>query len=132
MIKKKKDREAEIPTSSLADIAFLVLVFFLLTTTIDVDKGITLTLPAKGEEKQIRQKNISNILINAEGQVLFDDQPVPIYNIRELVREKLLQNDKLLFSLKTDRETDYEVYVKVLDQVKQGGAKRISIAEPDK
>ncbi|HHL71859.1 MAG TPA: biopolymer transporter ExbD [Bacteroidetes bacterium] len=131
MIKKKK-RESEIPTSSLADIAFLVLVFFLLTTTIDVDKGITLTLPAKGEETKIREKNISNILINAEGQVLFDDQPVPVYNIREVVREKLLQNDKLIFSLKTDRETDYEVYVKVLDQVKQGGAKRISIAEPDK
>ncbi len=131
MIKKKK-RETEIPTSSLADIAFLVLVFFLLTTTIDVDKGITLTLPAKGEETKIREKNISNILINAEGQVLFDDQPVPVYNIREVVREKLLQNDKLIFSLKTDRETDYEVYVKVLDQVKQGGAKRISIAEPDK
>ena len=44
----RKKKEAEIPTSSLADMAFLLLTFFLVTTTIDVDKGITLVLPAKG------------------------------------------------------------------------------------
>ena len=55
----------EINAGSMADIAFLLLIFFLVTTTIDVDRGIGLTLPAKGEETEVRSKNISNLLINA-------------------------------------------------------------------
>ncbi len=131
VVEKKKERSAEIPTASLADIAFLVLIFFLVSSTIDVDKGISLVLPAKGETKDIRKENISNLLVNAQGEVLLDDQIVPIPMIKTVVREKLAQNDKLIISVKTDRETAYEVYIKVMDQLKQAGAKRISLAEPD-
>jgi len=132
VVEKKKERSAEIPTASLADIAFLVLIFFLVSSTIDVDKGISLVLPAKGETKDIRKENISNLLVNAQGEVLLDDQIVPIPMIKTVVREKLAQNDKLIISVKTDRETAYEVYIKVMDQLKQAGAKRISLAEPDR
>lgn len=131
VVEKKKERSAEIPTASLADIAFLVLIFFLVSSTIDVDKGISLVLPAKGETKDIRKENISNLLVNAQGEVLLDDQIVPIPMIKTVVREKLAQNDKLIISVKTDRETSYDVYIKVMDQLKQAGAKRISLAEPD-
>ena len=132
VVEKKKQRESEIPTASLADIAFLVLIFFLVSSTIDVDKGIGLVLPAKGQETKIREKNISNLLINAQGEVLLDNEIVAIPMIKNVVREKLAQNDKLIISLKTDRDTEYQVYIKVLDQLKQAGAKRISLAEPDK
>lgn len=132
MVEKKKERSAEIPTASLADIAFLVLIFFLVSSTIDVDKGIGLVLPAKGQETQIREKNISNLLINAEGEVLLDDQPIVIPLLKTVVREKLMENDKLIISVKTDRDTDYQVYINVMDQLKQAGASRISLAEPDK
>lgn len=132
VIEKKKERNSEIPTASLADIAFLVLIFFLVSSTIDVDKGIGLVLPAKGQETKIREKNISNLLINAQGEVLLDNEIVAIPMIKTVVREKLAQNEKLIISLKTDRETEYQVYIKVLDQLKQAGAKRISLAEPDK
>lgn len=134
---KKKERNIEIPTASLADIAFLVLIFFIVVSTIDVDKGITLTLPAPGEEKQIRQKNISNLLINAAGQVLLDDELIPIPTIKNRVRDKLSQNELLIVSVKTDRETEYEIYIHVLDELKQAFVlanlpPRISLAEPDK
>jgi len=65
MLKKKKRREAEVPTSSLADMAFLLLIFFLVTTTIDVDKGIGLVLPQKGETVEVRSHNICNLLVSA-------------------------------------------------------------------
>lgn len=132
VVEKKKTRDAEIPTSSLADIAFLVLIFFLVSSTIDVDKGISLVLPAKGEEKQVREKNITNLLINAQGEVLLDNELVAIPMIKNVVREKLAENEKLIISLKTDRDTEYQIYIKVLDQLKQAGATRISLAEPDK
>lgn len=133
---KKKERSIEIPTASLADIAFLVLIFFIVCSTIDVDKGLTLVLPAPGETKEIRRDNISNLLVNASGQVMLDDQLTPLAAVKNVVRDKLMQNDKLIISLKTDRDTQYEVYIRVLDEVKQAFVlanlpPRISLAEPD-
>ncbi len=132
LLEKKKKREAEVPMASLADIAFLLLIFFLVTTTIDVDRGIGLTLPAKGEETEVRTKNISNLLINAQGEVLIDDEVISVNDISRVVREKLIANPKLIISVKTDRETKYEYYVEALDQLKMANATRISIAEPEK
>ncbi|MGH1363025.1 MAG: ExbD/TolR family protein [Calditrichia bacterium] len=133
MLKKREKAPVEIPSSSMADIAFLLLVFFLVCTTINVDKGLDLILPPDEdvEEIEINRKNITNILINDNGDVLIDSSPVSIREINRLIREKLEENDKLIVSLKTTRGTKYEIYIAVLDQLKESGAKRISIADPD-
>jgi len=125
-VEKRRSWTAEIPTASQADIAFLLLIFFIVTTTIDVDKGIGLTLPAKGQETQVRTKNITNLLINAQGQVLLDNE------INRVIGQKLNQNENLIVSVKTDRETKYDVFIQVLDELKIANATRISIAEPEK
>ncbi len=131
LLDKRKKNPAEIPTSSLADIAFLLLVFFLVTTTIDMDKGLTLVLPAPGEEKEIPKENISNLLINAAGMVMMDEVPLTISEIRKIAKTKMAENPNLIFSVKTDRETKYQDFVSVLDQLKMANATRISIAEPE-
>jgi len=132
VVEKKKERSSEIPTSSLADIAFLLLVFFLVTTTIDVDKGIGLVLPPKGEAKEVSKKNITNLLINEEGSVMIDEQITDIRNIKNIIRDKIAQNPNIIVSVKTDQRTKYQYYIQVLDQLKQANAKKISIAEPEK
>ena len=59
MAKKRRFKGGEIPTSSMADIAFLLLIFFLVTTTIDTDKGLGIVLPPPGDmEIEIRKENI--------------------------------------------------------------------------
>ena len=126
---KKRLRAGEIPTASMADIAFLLLIFFLVTTTIDMDKGLGLVLPPKGEEKEIPKRNISNILINARGDILLDKEPIQMRDIRQVVLEKMAVNDKLIFSVKTHPKARYQAYVNVLDQLKMANATRISIAE---
>ncbi|MCH2446445.1 MAG: biopolymer transporter ExbD [Candidatus Marinimicrobia bacterium] len=126
---KKRIRAGEIPTASMADIAFLLLIFFLVTTTIDMDKGLGLVLPPKGEEKEIPKRNISNILINARGDILLDKEPIQMRDIRQVVLEKMAVNDKLIFSVKTHPKARYQAYVNVLDQLKMANATRISIAE---
>ena len=131
MIKKKARRTAEIPTASLADIAFLILIFFLATTTIDIDKGLGLTLPAKGESKSIKKKNITNLLINQQGEILLDEEVVEIKNIRKILSRKLDANELLIVSVKADMQAEYGVYINVLDQIKQAGVTRISLAEPE-
>lgn len=115
----------------MADIAFLLLIFFLVVTTIDVDKGLGLTLPPKGEDIEVRSQNICNILVNAQGAVLIDEKPAQINLINEIITRRITENPKLIISLKTARETKYEVYIRVLDQLKIAGAKRISLAEPE-
>ncbi len=132
-IKRNRERsEPEIPSASLPDIVFQLLIFFLVTTTIDVDKGLDLILPPPGEMQiKIPEKNISNILINDAGQILIDQEIVPVEEVDNIVRDKLLVNDKLVVSVKTARKTKYEIYIKVIDQLKKAGATRISIAEPE-
>ena len=76
MNKKRRFKGGEIPTSSMADIAFLLLIFFLVTTTIDMDKGLGIVLPAEGEELEIKKTNILNCLINSQGNVLLGGDPV--------------------------------------------------------
>lgn len=129
---KKKERDVEIPSSSMADIAFLLLVFFLLTTTIDMEKGLDLTLPGDDEkEVKIPPENLTNILIDANGNVLMKNQQIKMSEIKDNVMEKIRNNPNMVFSLKTVRDTPYEDFIECFDQLKAGGAKKISIADPD-
>ena len=91
---KKRIKAGEIPSGSMADIAFLLLIFFLVTTTIDMDKGLGLVLPPKGEEKEIPKKNISNILLNSRGEVLLDKEPISIRDLRSVIIKKMTSKDK--------------------------------------
>ncbi len=130
-LRKKERTESEIPTSSMADIAFLLLIFFLVTTTIDIDTGINMTLPPKLEDDQepppVKERNILKILVNAQGQVLLEDEPSAVNLIREEVIRHVQNNgqdpryaeasDKAIVSIKTDRQTPYDVYVQTLDEV---------------
>tara|TARA_Y100000588_G_C14054196_1_gene838611 strand:- start:494 stop:892 length:399 start_codon:yes stop_codon:yes gene_type:complete len=131
MIKKSRPEAEEINSSSMADIAFLLLVFFLVTTTISMDKGLSLVLPPVGEELEVNRKNITNILINESGKVLFDEKPAKTRDVARLVAEKIRQNEKMIFSVQTHSRTKYSDYIAVLDQLKIANAKRISIANPD-
>ena len=128
---KRRFRGGEIPTSSMADIAFLLLIFFLVTTTIDIDKGLGLVLPAEGETIEIKKKNILNCLINSSGMVLLGGEPVKLKDVSRIVKEKLRENNKLIISVKTHEKTHYKDYVAIIDQLKIAEATRISIADSD-
>ncbi len=129
MIKKRKIAQAEIPTSSMADIAFLLLLFFLVATVIDVDTGIGLTLPEyippdEIEEVKVDPDRMAAILINENGDVLVDGKPTSVFQIKNILKPRiqskieLPSNKKLIVSVKTDRKTSYNPYIQALDQVK--------------
>ena len=130
MIKKQRRPMQEINSSSMADIAFLLLVFFLVTTTISMDKGISLVLPSEGNELEVNRKNIVNILMNESGKVLLDDKPIKVKTIRGIVEGKLARNPNLIFSVQTHPRTKYQDYLNILDQLKEAKATKISIANP--
>jgi biopolymer transport protein ExbD len=106
----------------MADITFLLLLFFLVTTTIDVDTGIGIVLPPPPEETEqvkVKTENLLKVLVNAAGEVLLDDELTSVSQIHEIVKNKIKANEKLIISVKVDRETPYRVYIATLDEIKQ-------------
>ncbi len=127
MIKKKKIPEATIPTASMADIAFLLLLFFLVATVIDVDTGLGITLPEINEDQtevKIDPSRMAAVLVNENGDVLINGEVVPVFQIKDLLKVRIAskndlpKNKKMIVSLKTDRKTVYNVYIAALDQIK--------------
>ena len=120
----------EVNSSSMSDIAFLLLVFFLVTTTISLDKGISLILPSEGNELEVNRKNIVSILINDRGKILMDEQPINVNQIKSKAMKKITANNNIIFSVVTHKNTEFDDYILVLDQLKQANATKISIANP--
>lgn len=132
MLKKRSRKEVEIPTSSMADIAFLLLIFFLVTTTIDTDTGIYMELPPPLEEDvpppEIPSRNLLNVLVNAQGDVLIDGEFVSLREIRPYVKRFVDNHGRdprlsdspqdAIVSFKTERRASYEMYIRVLDEIR--------------
>ncbi len=120
-----------IPDSSLADVAFLLLIFFIATTTVAEEFGLSLILPAKGgvqNATQINRKNVMIISTDATGKTFFvDDEPTPLHAIKDLVKEREAANPKLVVSVEPDKAAPYNAMVDILDELKLAGASRISL-----
>ena len=130
MRKRKIQYERAIPTSSMADIAFLLIVFFLVTTTLNRDKGIGMVLPPMGQTKPVPRKNVCHVWINAQGEIAVEGDLTPLGALRENIRNRIAANPHLVVSVQADQDTDYGVFVDVLDELKLAQATRISIASP--
>ena len=128
MISKRKRKVDEVNSSSMADIAFLLLVFFLVTTTISMDNGINIILPAEGSNKDVNTEDIINVVLAADGSIVFDEKLKNIYEIKSLVENEIRKNKNMIFSIKTSTRADYQDYVALLDEFKKAKAKKISIA----
>ncbi|MBK8946508.1 MAG: biopolymer transporter ExbD [Ignavibacteriae bacterium] len=126
--KKKTRPGGEFSAASMADITFLLLLFFLVTTNIDVDTGIGMVLPEYVPEDERIEQPLSKdrlvaILVNENGDVLLNNEIIAIPQIKDLLKERikskidLPKNKKLVVSIKTDRETNYNIFIQTLDQV---------------
>ncbi|APG65158.1 hypothetical protein LPB136_07260 [Tenacibaculum todarodis] len=140
----KKD-SPEINAGSMADIAFLLLIFFLVTTTMDVDSGILKKIPQKEKNPppiDIKQKNLLEITINKNNQLFINEQTVAISELKEIALNfidngggfnKDGQNcswcngdknpkssdhpTKAVIAIEADRNADYGTYITVLDNL---------------
>ena len=123
----------EIPSASMADIAFLLLIFFLVTTVFPKDKGLAIVLPEEQAEQEVSQKNILHILVQPSGIVdLKRGESQQIQQIRpdeleSIWRQEVAQNPNLIAAVKTHPEADYRYMIDVLDSLQSAGAERISL-----
>tara|TARA_B100000427_G_scaffold258514_1_gene222486 strand:+ start:31 stop:627 length:597 start_codon:yes stop_codon:yes gene_type:complete len=133
----------EVNAGSMADIAFLLLIFFLVTTTIETDSGISRKLPPIEENEEdviIKQRNIFTVLLNGKDQILVEDELMDLEDIRAAAIEFLDNGggtgddgcdyckgkrdpkssdnpDKAIISLKNERETSYAAYISVQNEL---------------
>ena len=130
---KTRDRmNNEINAGSMADIAFLLLIFFLVTTTIAEDKGILVKLPPWSDEEpditRLKERNVYSVLVNAQNQLLVREEPMRLADLRENAKEFISNPRRLenmaespknaIISLKNDRGTNYETYLAVYNELK--------------
>jgi biopolymer transport protein ExbD len=133
----------EVNAGSMADIAFLLLIFFLVTTTIETDSGLNRKLPPLEDQVDppiTREKNIFTVLVSKNDQLLVEEKLADIEDLRSLAisfldngggvgdeaceycqgerNESSSDNpDKAIISLKSDRETSYKVYIAVQNEL---------------
>ena len=140
---KQKKKVPDLNAGSMADISFLLLIFFLVTTTMDVDSGITRRLPPPVEDPEmdvkVKERNIMNVMINKYDKMLVNGKPGDITTLKDMTKEfitprpndekapetevkeiELLGNvmlSKGVVSLKNDRGTSYLMYIKVQNEL---------------
>ena len=140
---KQKKKVPDLSAGSMADISFLLLIFFLVTTTMDVDSGITRRLPPPVEDPEmdvkVKERNIMNVMINKYDKMLVNGKPGDITTLKEMTKQfitpdpnnekapetevkeiELLGNvmlSKGVVSLKNDRGTSYLMYISVQNEL---------------
>lgn len=130
---KKSKVSDEVPSSSMADIAFLLLIFFLVTTVFPKDKGLSIVLPEESEEVEVNQKNILHLVIQPNGIVEVKRgesqsvQTVQPSEVEGIWRQDVAANPNLIAAVKTHPDASYRFMVDVLDALKVAGAERISL-----
>ncbi len=130
---KKSKVSDEVPTSSMADIAFLLLIFFLVTTVFPKDKGLAIVLPEQAEEVQVSQKNILHLTVQPNGVVdvkrgeSTQIQHVTPADVEAIWRQGVVDNPNLIAAVKTHPDAPYKFMVDVLDALQTAGAERISL-----
>lgn len=120
-----------IPTSTMADIAMLLLTFFLVTTSMSRDKGLGLTLPPSGLSTRVPSRNITNVWINTAGEIMHDEELVTVEQMGRRIAVMTKENPNLIVSIKTAPDARYEFFVDVVDEIKKAGNDKISVAEPE-
>ena len=130
-LSRKSRPQDSIPTSSMADIAFLLLVFFLVTTVFPKDKGLALVLPQ--EITEVSQDNVLHFLIAPTGTVVIragkspHGRIVSTEDVAQIWQVAVAENPNLIAAVKTDPEAAYRYMIDVLDQLQSAGASRISL-----
>ncbi|RKZ24029.1 hypothetical protein DRQ23_01425 [bacterium] len=126
-LKKRSNPKAEIPTASMGDIAFLLIIFFMVSTVFSNEMGLQIMLPEKGEEVKVKSKNIAKVFVTKEGNVRVNGEPVDLADLTSTARKMLVENPELIFSIKTDPDAKYEYMITVFDKLRLANAERISL-----
>ncbi|UCH09940.1 MAG: biopolymer transporter ExbD [Fidelibacterota bacterium] len=125
----KTEVKSEIPTASMPDIIFMLLVFFMVTTVLREFEGLQLILPSATKiEKLEFRRNTAHVWVSKAGLVSIDDKRVPVPTIRHVVYSKIAENPRLIISIKADRDTHMKTIMEVQQEFRHANALKVNYA----
>ncbi len=128
-LKQKVTTRVNIPTASMSDIAFLLLLFFLVTTKFRKEIGFKVLLPeARATERIIKTENLARIYINSKGQISVDDFLVNPEGVASRFKLKVLENPSIIAYIKADKRVKYDYVDQVLEALRDAKALRVIFA----
>lgn len=128
---RKSKASQEIPSSSLADIAFLLLIFFMVTTVFRTDSERPIEWPEAEATEKIDEKkeNILNIWVEQSGAIYMNDQPYDMEQVSDVVRPLYAQSDQqMIISIRGDREVPYRIMDQLQAELVSAGVVRVVFA----
>jgi biopolymer transport protein ExbD len=131
MKKRRKEPMGELRMDSTADVAFLLLIFFIVTTIFAAEQGLTLVLPGKQKKEddivKVKESNIATLFVQENNQITLDGKPIEINHIQMAIEDRILSRPKLVVVLKIHPEANYGLMVSCLDELKQANANKVSL-----
>lgn len=118
-------KEPNIPTSSMGDIVFLLLIFFMVTTVFRKETGLPVELPRAEAGEEADRELVANIYIDRTGRISVDDRLVQVKHIADLFGQKMDENPQLIVAFKTDAITPYGTVSDVMEELKEVNAVRV-------
>lgn len=127
--RSKTKIKSQIPTASMPDIIFMLLVFFMVTTVLREYEGLPITLPSATRiEKLESKRNTAHLFVNKSGLVSIDDKRIPMPAVRNVMYAKLAENPKLTTSLKGDKDTPMKIITELHQELRHANALKVSYA----
>jgi len=120
---KKKDIQSEIFTGSMADISFLLIIYFMITSAFSATRGLDFALPEDTQTPEIKQEDSIDVHVVRGGAIEVDGSGVPLEGLLPYVAEKLKQNPDKPVILRTDPDATYGDMIRVFDELRQAPSK---------
>ena len=126
---KKKDKTGGIPTASMADIAFLLILFFMVTTVFRVVTGLQVALPKSEMGHKLRSRDIIHIYVNTRERISINDRIfMDVNRVSSIMSGEIQKDPSIIVSLRIDEETKYNIVGDIFDQLSEAKALRVSLA----
>jgi len=124
-----KRSQPEIPSASTGDIAFLLIIFFMLTTVLRTEMGLKVNLPeAEATERLLKRRNVSHIWVDKTGKITIDDNVLDISGVINVMLLKVADNPELVAEIMADSDVDYGRINDILEALKEAQAFKIVFA----
>jgi biopolymer transport protein ExbD len=128
---KRKQPLGELNLASTADISFLLLIFFIVTTIFAEEQGLIMILPGKQKSQadvvRVAERNIATLKILANNSITLDHKPIELRGIKSAIEARIAANEKTVVVLETHPDAHYGLMVSVLDELKLANARKLTL-----
>lgn len=126
--KHRAEEDAEINITPMLDVVFILLIFFIVTTSFVKESGVDLTRPSNEPPKEQKLSEVVAIKIDANGQISVNNRPTDIQAVRANIESALATKPESPVVVAAAREADVGLLVRVVDQARAAGADKVSLA----